>query len=387
MEAQAYYESLIQQGYSIDQAKQYTVQYYPDFNQTPPALNPGQNLPQIPAVPPRPDLPQIPTIDLPPPSFNSPLSQPALIEPNGLEKKKIIAIAVVGILVIAGAVGIMYALGVFGEGDAEFVGQWVTDDGQIMRFNENGTMVSSSWSAENPYQNWPFDATWEKSGNELSSTYERTVTSEEFPYDEKMVAKMKIKIDGSVMFVSVIESVLEEDYGEGEVYEYDLMDTTSEDCVALISKERFEFTGENWNEEAHNTWYSMVNAVDIPDWCDNEFKNEYSFSFQHDDWFFELTLETSKWDALRISDMAFFVTINDGTETECFYDGYDGVCSYIPGFGSEKIRPGATISFGRAEAWNTDCSSGCDIYVRIVQNTDSGQVLIDEFRETNLVWN
>jgi hypothetical protein len=84
--------------------------------------------------------------------------------------------------------------------------------------------------------------------------------------------------------------------------------------------------------------------------------------------------------------MAFYITIDGGTETECFYDGYDGVCSYIPQFGSERMNPGAVISFSRADAWETDCSSGCDLYVRIVQNTSSGQVLIDEFSESNLVW-
>jgi len=294
-----------------------------------------------------------------------------------------------GVLVIAGAVGIMYAFGVFGEGDADFVGQWVDETGQVMSFNSNGTIVSSSWWQDDPYQYWPFNTTWTKSGDEVTATYERTVTSEEFPYDEKSTVVMKMKIDGSVMFMNILEGVLSEDYGDGEVYEYDLTENSDENCVAMVSKGRLDFSGENWNADAHDTWYSMVNSVDVPSWCDNEFKNEYSFSFEQDNsnrGAFFLTLETSKWDLLEISDMAFYITIDGGSETECFYDGYDGVCSYIPQFGSERMNPGSVIAFGRADAWETDCSSGCDLYVRIVQNTSSGQVLIDEFSESNLVW-
>ena len=215
------------------------------------------------------------------------------------------------------------------------------------------------------------------------------MTSEEFPYDEKSTVVMKMKIDGSVMFMNILEGVLSEDYGDGEVYEYDLTENSDENCVAMVSKGRLDFSGENWNADAHDTWYSMVNSVDVPSWCDNEFKNEYSFSFEQDNsnrGAFFLTLETSKWDLLEISDMAFYITIDGGSEIECFYDGYDGVCSYIPQFGSERMNPGSVIAFGGGDAWETDCSSGCDLYVRIVQNTSSGQVLIDEFSESNLVW-
>jgi hypothetical protein len=387
MEAQTYYESLISQGYSAEQAKQYTAQHYPDFELTAPAPNPAQPLPEIPVPMPLPGMSPLPQADLPPPFIGGALPKPESFESDGMGKKKTISIALASILVIASAVGIMYAFGVFGEGDADFAGQWVNDNGQVLSFNENGTIVSSSsWSQENPYQYWQYETSWKKSGDEVTTTYERTVTYEEFPYDEKSSVVMKIKIDGSVMFMSIIEGVITEDYGDGEVYEYDLMEASGEDCVAMVSKGRFDFSGENWNEEAHNTWYSMVSSVDVPSWCDNEFKNDYSFSFEKDDSFFDLTLETSKWEPLKIDDMAFYITIDGGSEIECFYDGYDGICSYIPQFGSEDIQPGAAISFSRAAAWDTDCSSGCDLYVRVVQNTDSGQVLIDEFSESNLVW-
>ena len=390
MEANAYYESLISQGYSAEQAKQYTLQYYPDFEPSLPDMNPIQIPPAIPTpIPlpsPLPGMPFVPQADLPPPSIGGGLPVPQAVEQSNFPKKKVISIALAGILVIAGAVGIMYAFGVFSEGDADFVGQWVDNSGHVMSFNSNGTVVSYSWSQEDPYLYWPFESSWTKSGDEVTTTYERTVTSGEFPYDEKSNAVMKMKIDGSVMFLAIAEGVLTEDYGDGDVYEYDLTENSGESCVAMVNKGRFDFSGDNWNEDAHDTWYSMVSSVDVPSWCDNEFKDEYSFSFQKDDFFFDLTLETSKWEDLRISELQFFISVNEGSEIECFYDGYEGVCSYIPQTGSDKIRPGNTISFGRAEAWDTDCSSGCDLSVRIFQNKGSGQVLIDEFTQSNLIW-
>ena len=390
MEASAYYQSLISQGYSAEQAKQYTIQYYPDFEPSIPDPNPIQIPPAIPTPTPLPSplpgMPFVPQADLPPPSLGGGLPVSQAVEQSDFPKKKVISIALASILVIAGAVGIMYAFGVFGEGDADFVGQWVDNSGQVMSFDSNGTVVSYSWSQEDPYLYWPFESSWTKSGDEVTTTYERTVTSGEFPYDEKSNAVMKMKIDGSVMFLAIVEGVLTKDYGDGEVYEYDLTENSGESCVAMVNKGRFDFSGDNWNEDAHDTWYSMVNSVDVPSWCDNEFKNEYSFSFQKDDSFFDLTLETSKWEELRISELQFFISVNEGSEIECFYDGYDGVCSYIPQMGSDKVRPGNSISFGRAEAWDTDCSSGCDLYVRIVQNTGSDQVLIDEFTESDLIW-
>ena len=390
MEANAYYESLITQGYSAEQAKQYTLQYYPDFEPSLPDMNPIQIPPAIPTpIPlpsPLPGMPFVPQADLPPPSIGGGLPVPQAVEQSNFPKKKVISIALAGILVIAGAVGIMYAFGVFSEGDADFVGQWVDNSGYVMSFDSNGTVVSYSWSQEDPYLYWPFESSWTKSGDEVTTTYERTVTSGEFPYDEKSNAVMKMKIDGSVMFLAIAEGVLTEDYGDGEVYEYDLTENSGESCVAMVNKGRFDFSGDNWNEDAHDTWYSLVSSVDVPSWCDNEFKDEYSFSFQKDDFFFDLTLETSKWEDLRISELQFFISVNEGSEIECFYDGYDGVCSYIPQTGSDKIRPGNTISFGRAEAWDTDCSSGCDLYVRIFQSKGSDQVLIDEFTQSNLIW-
>jgi len=390
MEANAYYESLIGQGYSAEQANQYTLQYYPEFKQPLSVPNPVQIPPAIPAPTPLPSplpgMPFVPQANLPPPSLGGALPVPQAVEQNNSQKKKLISIALAGILVIAGSVGIMYAFGVFGEGDADFVGQWVDNGGHVTSFASNGTVVSYSWSQEDPYLYWPFESSWTKSGDEVTTTYERTVTNGEFPYDEKSNAVMKMKIDGGVMFMAVLGGLFTEDYGDGEVYEYDLTETSGESCVAMVNKERFDFSGDNWNEDAHDTWYSMVNSVDVPSWCDNEFKNEYSFSLQKDDSFFDLTLETSKWEKLRISELQFFISVNEGSEVECFYDGYAGVCSYIPQTGTDKIRPGNSISFGRAEAWETDCSSGCDLYVRIVQNTDSGQVLIDEITVSDLIW-
>ena len=81
----------------------------------------------------------------------------------------------------------MYTLDVFEEGDEDLVGKWVSDSGQIMSFNNNGTVVSYSWWQEDPYQYWPFESTWTKSGDEITTTYERTVTTESFPMMKRQI--------------------------------------------------------------------------------------------------------------------------------------------------------------------------------------------------------
>ena len=376
MEAQPYYQSLLDQGYTTDQALQYTLQYYPDFViATPtPVQTPAQ--PAFPA----------PQFEMPLPSDGVEFSQPVSVETGAANRVKMISIALVALVIVGGGtVGVLYAVGVLGVKDANFVGEWVDEGGHITTFNDNGTIDQYPWWSGEPMESWPFTTSWEKSGDEVTTLYERRVTNEEFPYDEKTNVVMKINIVGSVMFMKLLQGTQIVDYGDGEVYEIELSDIEQE-CIATISKERFDFSGENWNEDAHNEWYSMVNSVDPPSWCDNDFKDDYQFTFSKNDNFFELTLEKSKWEKLSISDMKFYITINGGSEIECLYDGYDGVCSYIPQFGSEDIYADSVISFGRAQQWDTDCSSGCNLDIRIVQNTDNGPVVIDEFSETSLVW-
>ena len=73
MEASAYYESLLRQGYSPEQATQYTLQYYPDFEPSLPEMNPLQNPAAIPTPMPLPSplpgMPFVPQADLPQPSI------------------------------------------------------------------------------------------------------------------------------------------------------------------------------------------------------------------------------------------------------------------------------------------------------------------------------
>ena len=394
MQAQEYYRSLISQGYTAEQAKQYTVQHYPDFEPVMPTPNAAQPLPEIPVpillpeapVPmPLPGISPLPLGDLPPPFVSGALPKPESVGAGGMDKKKIISIALAGILVVAGVVGIMYAFGVFDQGDADFVGEWVDSNGYVVDIKENGSMYQSYWTFKDEPRSKP-SAYWNKSADIIKQTTDR-FDDYDIEYLEKTNSSTKFAINGGVMFLKVTDFTQIRIYGDGEIYEVESLPNPGDECVAVVNTEWFEFDGETWSEDASNTWYSMVNSVDVPSWCDNEFKNEYRFSFsteQDDSYYgtFFLTLEQSKWDYLEISDMAFFITIDGGSEIECFYDGYDDVCSYIPQFGSEKIYPGSVIAFGRGDAWEADCSSGCDLYIRVVQNTDSGQILIDEFSES-----
>ena len=135
-------------------------------------------------------------------------------------QKKVISIALAGILVIAGAVGII-SIRCFQRRGCRLVGQWVDNSGHVRVSIAMERLFPIHGLRKYPYLYWPFESSWTKSGDEVTTTYERTVTSGEFHYDEKSNAVMKMKIDG-VMFLAIAEGVLIEDYGDGEVYEYDL---------------------------------------------------------------------------------------------------------------------------------------------------------------------
>ena len=383
MEAQTYYQSLLDQGYTADQAQQYTVQHYPDFVDAAPPPAPAPVQPAFPE----------PQFDMPPPSHGVQLSQPESVASGTGNRVKMIAIASVALLIIGGGtVGVLYAVGVLGAKDATFADtKWVSSEGDITVYHENGTLHQYDWplddrvGAEGLW--WSFTTSWEKSGDEVSTSYERRVNNAEFPYDEKTNFAMKIKIVDDVMFMNALEATQIREYDDGEVTEEDMMDNIDERCYATVSKNGLEFSGEYWDGDAQEEWYSIVNSVEKPSWCETEFKNEYTFSFTKTDNFFDLTLETSKYERLIIYDMRFFISVNGGSEIECFYDGYDE-CSYIPTFGSHKINPRDVISFGKSQEWDIDCSSGCDLDIRIAQVSDgTGEVIWEyEISKTNLVW-
>ena len=92
MEASAYYQSLISQGYSAEQAKQYTLQYYPDFEPSIPDPNPIQIPPAIPTPTPLPSplpgMPFVPQADLPPPSLGGDFLYPKRLNKAIFRKRK-----------------------------------------------------------------------------------------------------------------------------------------------------------------------------------------------------------------------------------------------------------------------------------------------------------
>ena len=384
MEAQTYYQSLLDQGYTADQAQQYTVQHYPDFVVSAPIPAPAPFQPAFPE----------PQFDMPPPSHGVQLSQPESGGSGTGNRVKIIAIASVALLIIGGGtVGVLYAVGVLGAKETTFADtKWVNGEGGIAVYHENGTLHQYDWSLDDRVDDeglwWSITTSWDKSGDEISILYEYRNNNAEFPYDEKFDIVMKIKIVDDVIFMNVLEATETREYDDGEVIEEDIMDNIGETCQASVSKNSLEFNGEYWDGDAQDEWYSIVNSVEKPSWCETEFKNEYTFSFTKTDNFFDLTLETSKWDQLPIYEMEFFISVNGGSEIECFYDGYEDACSYIPQFGSSNIYSGDVISFGRAQAWDIDCSSGCDLDIRIAQVSDgTGEVIWEyEISKTNLVW-
>ena len=105
MEASAYFDSLISQGYSSEQAKKYTLQYYPDFETTQPETNPihisESTPPPIPLPTPNLGMPLLPPDDLSPPLHDGVVSAPETLVPNNSQKKKVISIALASVLAVS----------------------------------------------------------------------------------------------------------------------------------------------------------------------------------------------------------------------------------------------------------------------------------------------
>jgi len=378
MKAQSYYESLINQGYDENQAKQYTLQYYPDFTIA------GQTV-----ASPEPMLPP-PEFTMPLPVQHGEFANITSVDGRTSDRKKMYSIVLVAVLIVAGGTaGVLYALGIFGQSDADFVGEWVSNDGTITSYDKDGEFQQYGWSWTSG--DWTYTqqfdtTTWEKSGDEVTVVYKRKVTNDEFPHDEETKYVFEIEIIGDVMFQKPLQVKQIYTYEDGFTEEQDMMNEVDANCFVSINKAGLGVSGQSWDASAHDAWYSTVNSVKAPSWCDNDFVNDYVFSFEKNENFFELTLEHTKWDRLKIENLNFYININGGEQIKCFYDGFEGVCSYIPLFGSSDLEPGSVIGFGKGQAWDTDCSSGCDIKISIVESTDDGLVLVKEFNETNLVW-
>ena len=86
--ARTYYDSLIQQGYTAEQASQYTKQYYPEFS--------------INAAPVMPQSAQI-TQPITPPIATQNLTQDSMVDGKKSKTTIIIASAVVALLIAASA--------------------------------------------------------------------------------------------------------------------------------------------------------------------------------------------------------------------------------------------------------------------------------------------
>ena len=99
MEAQSYYESLINQGYDENQAKQYTLQYYPDFTIV------GQTV-----ASPEPMLPP-PEFTMPLPVQHGEFANITSVDGRTSDRKKMYSIVLVVVLIVAGGTaGVLYAL-------------------------------------------------------------------------------------------------------------------------------------------------------------------------------------------------------------------------------------------------------------------------------------
>ena len=159
MDAQSYYDSLLTQGYSPEQAQQYTAQHYPGFSATPTA--PLQDLMQ-PLAPPMQDMAPTfaePNYGMPNPSQGMNHMDTAPGVGANRSMVKVLAIGMITLLIVGGVtVGALYATDVLGadeKSESGLVGTWANlgddtmtfkDDGTIGGFDDEDNIAAAKWS-------------------------------------------------------------------------------------------------------------------------------------------------------------------------------------------------------------------------------------------------
>ena len=178
-DAQSYHDGLIAQGYTLEQAKQYTQQYYPEFGL--PTQNPTDNAPVTndqtaihdSSAPPI----QQPAIQQPvmqQPAMQQPAIQQPVIQQSELDisdsggKTKLIVAVAIGILIL-GSVLYVWQDNLADTYDPniqpEFVGKWVnSDDSSVwVEFKSDGTACDHEDGCA---------ASWKASGSTLELTFD-----------------------------------------------------------------------------------------------------------------------------------------------------------------------------------------------------------------------
>jgi len=211
---------------------------------------------------------------------------------GGSNVVKIATISIVSLILVGGGtLTTLWAMGVIWS-DADIVGEWTTNDGDVLEFKEDGTVISEEdmpagyeikWEVDGDRLTWTMsqdsqgiqmfecdngeriDMSWvndddddcrngEDEGASQTFIDSRTVYVDDnedmLNYD--ITYKMKFEIVGDVMFLKMLSITV-----DGEDVTDDFIETWAE-CAAFVRGEL----------DDENEWEDAIDAVEIPDMCD-----------------------------------------------------------------------------------------------------------------------
>jgi hypothetical protein len=334
---------------------------------------------------------------------------------GGSNVVKIATISIVSLILVGGGtLTTLWAMGVIWS-DADIVGEWTTNDGDVLEFKEDGTINSE--------EDMPagYELKWEVDGDELTWTMSQDSNSQGTPMFEcdngeridmswvnddeddcsngedegasqtfidsrtvyvdgggdmfgnmDLIYKMKFEIVGDVMFLKMLSITV-----DGEDVTDDFMEGNAE-CAAFVRGEL----------DDKNEWEDAIDAVEIPDMCDGEVEGydggdsgpaRYSFdlydaygsvSDADDDDLVQITMsggEDMSWSVIEIK-----ISVNGNTMFTCANPGQSSSSYYCSAYGESTGQDwsvGETILIKESGGFD-HCSSSCEIEVRITNRMD-----------------
>lgn len=341
---------------------------------------------------------------------------------GGSNVVKIATISIVSLILVGGGtLTTLWAMGVIWS-DADIVGEWTTNDGDVLEFKEDGTIISEEdmpadyelkWEVDGDRLTWTMsqdsnsqgipmfecdngeriDMSWVNDDDEDCRNGEDEGASQTFidsrtvyvDSSEDMLAydityKMKFEIVEDVMFLKMLSITV-----DGE----DVTDEFTEDnagCAAFVRGEL----------DDKNEWEDAIDAVEIPDMCDGEVEGydggdsgpaRYSFdlydaygsvSDADDDDLVQITMsggEDISWSLIGIR-----ISVDGNTMFTCANPGQSSSSYYCSAYGESTGQDwsvGETIVIKESGGFD-HCSNSCEVEVRITDQRD-GVVLFSGY--------
>ena len=340
---------------------------------------------------------------------------------GGSNVVKIATISIVSLILVGGGtLTTLWAMGVIWS-DADIVGEWTTNDGDVLEFKEDGTVISEedipagyefkwevdgdrlTWSlsqdpnsqgipmfecdnGERIDMSWVNDAENDCSNGEDEGASQTFIDSRTVYVDDSedmlnfdITYKMKFEIVEDVMFLKMLSITV-----DGEDVTDDFMEDNVE-CTAFVRGEL----------DDKSEWEDAIDSVKIPSMCDevqgydegDSGPPRYSFdlydaygsvSDDDNDDLVQITMsggEDMSWSRIEIK-----ISVDGNTMFTCANPGQSSSSYYCSAYGESTTRDwsvGESILIKESGGFD-QCSSSCEIEVRITDRMD-GVVLFSGY--------